>query len=160
MLRDLISTKRLSGNQVALGTIAAMLAAVCYGSSQFLARQIVTDQDIPPLVVATFALLSGLVVLAALSQSGIRQDRHAPRRGLLLMALAGLTASAGVGFNYSALGLAPVVIVAPVSATSPLISLALAIFFLQRLERITLRIWIGASLIVGGVILVTMGSVG
>jgi len=145
-------------NKVLVGTVAAMLGATCYGSSQFLVRQIVTTHDIPPLIIATYALLFGLIVLTTLSQNTIKQDRRAPMRGFIFMALAGLTASVGVGFNYSALGIAPVVIVAPVSAASPLISLALAHLFLQRLEKITFRIWMGTLLVVGGVILVTLGS--
>ena len=76
------------------------------------------------------------------------------------MVLSGIAASSGVAFNYSALSLAPVVVVAPVSSVSPLISLSLAYVFLKQLERITLRIWIGACLVVGGVILVTLGSAG
>jgi drug/metabolite transporter (DMT)-like permease len=141
-----------------LGSLAAGTAAVCYGASQFMARQLVTDQA-PPLVTATFALFMGMLVLAAFSHRGIRQDRRALKKGFLLMVLAGLSASAGVGFNYSALGLAPVVIVAPVSAGAPLISLFLAHIFLQRLEKVTLRIWLGAMLVVAGVIMVTLGSV-
>ena len=105
-------------NKVLVGTVAAMLGATCYGSSQFLVRQIVTTHDIPPLIIATYALLFGLIVLTILSQNTIKQDRRAPMRGFIFMALAGLTASVGAGFNYSALGIAPVVIVAPVSAAT------------------------------------------
>ncbi|MBI4198099.1 MAG: DMT family transporter [Chloroflexi bacterium] len=150
--------KGLLQNQVLLGSFAAILAAVCYGSSQFLARQIVKNQDLPSLVVATFALLTGFVLLSFLSLKNIREDRRAPRKALLLMALAGFAASMGVAFNYTALSLAPVVVVAPISAASPLISLTLANLFLHRLERITLRIWLGAVLVVGGVILVVLGT--
>ena len=142
---------------VLLGSIAAGAAAICYGSSQFLGRLLVTEQA-PPLVVATFAMLSGTVVLAAASNRSLVRDRRAPRRAWLLMVLAGLASSAGVMFNLFALKLAPVVIVSPVSAVSPLIALGLAHIFLQRLEKITRRMWLGAALVVVGVILVTLGS--
>lgn len=150
--------KGISRNQLLLGSSAAILAAICYGSSQFLARQIVKNQDVPSLTLATFALLTGFVALTLLSQKSIRRDLKAPRRSLLFMTLAGFSAAGGVAFNYSALSLAPVVVVSPVTAASPLISLLLANLFLQHMERITLRLWIGAALVVGGVILVVLGS--
>jgi len=90
---------------------------------------------------------------------GIIKDRRAPRKAFLLMALAGLAASAGVTFNFLALSRAPVVIVAPVSSITPLVSLALAHIFLQRLERVTMRIWLGAALVVAGVVTIAVGSV-
>ena len=147
----------LNSNPIALGMIFAIMAATAYGSSQFLARRIVTEHA-PPLVVATVALFVGFLVLTALANKNIVKDRHAPRKALLFLVLSGIAASSGVAFNYSALSLAPVVVVAPVSSVSPLISLSLAHIFLQQLERITLRIWIGAFLVVAGVILVTLGS--
>ena len=107
---------------------------------------------------ATFSLLAGAIVLAAISHRGVIQDRHAPRRAFILMALAGIASSAGAAFNLFSLNLAPVIIASPVSATSPLISLTLAHFFLRRIERVTPRIWLGAALVVAGVILITLGS--
>jgi drug/metabolite transporter (DMT)-like permease len=50
------------------------------------------------------------------------------------------------------------VIVAPVSSITPLVSLALAHIFLQRLERVTPRIWLGAALVVAGVGIIAVGS--
>lgn len=149
--------KRLSERPVALGMMAASLAAVCYGSSQYIARQLVT-QYAPPLVIASMALFTGLVILSSVTVPTLVKDRHAPRRAILFMILAGFAASAGVAFSFSALSHAPVVVVAPVSSVTPLISLALAHIFLQRLERITRRTWLGALLVVAGVILVTLGS--
>ena len=156
-MRSIMASFHIGQKPVLLGSIAAGLAAMAYGSSQFLARYLVTEQA-PPLVVATFALMAGMMILASVSAKGLLQDRRAPRRSFLFMALAGLSASAGVAFNFSALGLAPVVVVAPVTSVTPLISLGLAHIFLQRLERITLRIWMGAALVVAGVILITLGA--
>ena len=153
------TTGRLNSRPIVLGMTLALMAATAYGSSQFLARQIVTEHA-PPLVVATVALFVGFVVLTALANKNIVKDRKAPRKAFLFLVLSGIAASSGVTFNYSALSLAPVVVVAPVSSVSPLISLGLAYVFLKQLERITLRIWIGASLVVGGVMLVTLGSAG
>ena len=156
-MRSIIASLRIGQRPVLLGSMAAGLAAVAYGSSQFLARYLVTEQA-PPLVVATFALMAGMMILASVSARGLLQDRRASRRSFLFMALAGLSASAGVAFNFSALSLAPVVVVAPVTSITPLVSLGLAHIFLQRQERITPRIWAGAALVVVGVILITLGA--
>ncbi len=141
-----------------MGIAAALAAALCYGVSQFLTRQVLTHYGVPPLAAATIGLLTGLVALAALSVGNLKQDVHAPRKALLLIAISGIAATAGVGFNYTALSRAPVSVVAPVAAVNPLISLALAHLMLKRSERITLRMWLGAFLVVGGVALVVLAT--
>jgi drug/metabolite transporter (DMT)-like permease len=153
----MVSSWQVAQRPVVMGMISSGLAAVCYGSSQFLARKLVTEQA-PPFVVATYALLAGMVVLSVVTHRGIIKDRRAPRRAFLMMALAGLATTAGVTFNLLALSRAPVVIVAPVSSITPLVSLALAHIFLQRLERVTPRIWLGAALVVAGVATIAVGS--
>ena len=150
-------SNRLAQRPILLGSIFAGLAAVCYGSSQFLASKLVTKET-PPLVVATFGLLVGILVLSAVSHRSLINDRGAPKRAFLFMALSGVSASAAVAFSYIALSLAPVIVVAPVTSITPLVSLAIAHLFLQRLEKITLRIWIGAVLVVTGVIIIALGS--
>ncbi len=153
----MVSSWQVAQRPVVMGMISSGLAAVCYGSSQFLARKLVTEQA-PPFVVATYALLAGMVVLSVVTHRGIIKDRRAPRRAFLMMALAGLATTAGVTFNLLALSRAPVVIVAPVSSITPLVSLALAHIFLQRLERVTPRIWLGAALVMAGVATIAVGS--
>lgn len=155
-MRTLIP-ERLSQRPVALGMIASGLAAICYGTSQYIARQLVTQYD-HALVIASMALFAGLVILSSVTSQTLVKDRHAPRRAVLFMILSGFAASAGVAFSFSALRLAPVVIVAPISSVTPLISLALAHIFLRSLEKITRRTWLGALLVVAGIILVTLGS--
>lgn len=157
-VRGRVSSWRVAQRPVTMGMMSSGLAAMCYGSSQFLARKLVTE-DAPPFVVATYALMAGMVILAVVTHRGIIKDRHAPRRALLMMVLAGLATTAGVTFNLLALSRAPVVIVAPVSSITPLVSLALAHIFLQRLERVTPRMWLGAALVVAGVATIAVGSV-
>lgn len=152
-----ISSIRAGQRPILLGIMASVLAAVCYGAAQFLARKVVTGQT-PALVATTFSLVAGMVILGMLSARGVAQDRHAPKRDFLFMALAGLLASGGVAALFYALTLAPLVVVSPIAAVNPLVSLALAHLFLQRLEKVTLRIWIGAGLVVAGVVLVALGA--
>ncbi|MDO8750582.1 MAG: DMT family transporter [Dehalococcoidia bacterium] len=152
-----IGSIRAGQRPVLLGILATVFATVCYGVAQFLARKLVTGET-PALVVTTFSLVAGLVILGVLSAHGVAQDRRAPKRDFLFIALAGLLAASGVSALFYALSLAPLVVVSPIAAVNPLVSLVLAHFFLRRLEKVTLRIWIGAGLVVAGVVLVALGA--
>ena len=57
---------------------------------------------------------------------------------------------------YYALDLGKVVVVIPISSTGPLFSLTLTVLFLKGVERVTLKIVLGATLIISGVILLTL----
>ena len=158
MIMDTLSRVRQRVRQpVLLGIIAATIAAMAYGSGNVIGRHVVTEHTVP-LVASFFALVFGTLIIAPFIARDLPKDRHAPKRGFILMALAGVAGSGGVTSNLFALSHAPVVIVAPVGAITPLISLALAHLFLQRMERVTPRIWIGAALVVAGVILITLSN--
>ncbi|PZC50432.1 MAG: putative membrane protein [Chloroflexi bacterium] len=152
-----VLNKAINEKPVTTGMLLALMAATAYGSSQFLAKQIVTEIA-PPSVVATVGLFSGFVVLMGLSIGNLPKDRKAPKKAVVFLILSGIASSAGVTFLYTALELAPVVIVAPVSSVTPLISLSLAHIFLPKMESITAKTWVGAILVVAGVSLITIGS--
>ena len=57
---------------------------------------------------------------------------------------------------YYALDLGKVSVVIPISSTGPFFSLVLAAIFLGDVEKVTLRIVISATMIVGGVVLLTL----
>ncbi len=152
LLKDLIDQKPAT-----IGMVLALMAATAYGSSQYLAKQLVTDIA-PPSVIATIGLFSGFIILTGLSIRSLEKDRKAPKKALAFLTLSGIASSAGVTFLYSALELAPIVVVAPVSSVTPLISLGLAHIFLPSMESIATKTWIGASLVVFGVTLITIGS--
>ena len=78
------------------------------------------------------------------------------KRSVGFLLLAGVAAGIAIMANYSALSIAPVVIVTPVANTSPLFVLLWAHLFLGKLERITLRIVFGTILVVVGVILIAI----
>jgi uncharacterized membrane protein len=56
----------------------------------------------------------------------------------------------------TSLDLGEVVVVIPVSSTGPLFSLALTALFLKDVERVTVKIVLGAVFIISGVILITL----
>ncbi|MCH8333388.1 EamA family transporter [Candidatus Sumerlaeota bacterium] len=67
-------------------------------------------------------------------------------------------AAAAVISLYFAFQGSDVVIISPISSANPLVTLFLAHFFLERLERVTRLILSGTVLTVLGVVLVVVGS--
>ena len=147
------------GTPLVLGYLSAFTAAMAYGIIHVLNKKIVTDFA-NPLVAATFTVLFGTLVLALFIGKRVPGDiKTAPRKSLLFMALAGITATTGLVLSYIALTQAPVVIVAPVASINPLIALLFAHLFLRNLERITPRIVLGALLVLAGVVTIAVTSV-
>jgi len=144
--------------QLLVGYGASLLAAIAYGSVAVVGRKIVSDFA-PPLVATSFSMIFGTIILFALFHRQFASDiaAKAPRRAWLFVAIAGGSATWGVTFWFLALNEAPVVLVAPLASTYPLIAVVVARIFLQRLERVTLQTFAGAALVVGGAILITFG---
>ena len=143
-----------------LGYGFAMGAALSYGASQTVGKHVTTEYA-PPLVGTAFALLFGLAFVSVMFHRHIPTDlRGSRKRGFLWFGLSGIASAAGVTLLYFALSKAPVVVVSPVVAINPLITLTLAHIFLQRLERITKRTILGTLLVVLGVVIITLSRSG
>ena len=71
---------------------------------------------------------------------------------------AGFVASFAMVCYYAALDRAPVAIVVPIIQMSPLFVAVISFGFLQRLERVSLRLVASASVVVVGAVLVTLAS--
>jgi uncharacterized membrane protein len=69
---------------------------------------------------------------------------------------AGITISLGMTCIYYALDLGKVSVVIPIASTGPLFSLIFAALFLRDVERVTFRIVVSASMIIAGVVLLTI----
>jgi uncharacterized membrane protein len=69
---------------------------------------------------------------------------------------AGVTVSLAMVCIYYALDLGKVSVVIPLSSTGPFFSLIFTALFLRDVERVTLRIVIAASMIIGGVLVITL----
>ena len=135
----------------------ALGAALCYGSSSVLAKNLITDYA-PPLVIASFAHFFGGIIVLSFVARNLPSNLKTPKTYLGMMFLSGLCAAGAVIALYFGLSRAPVVVVAPIVSVTPLITLVLAHLFLQHMERITLRLIIGTLLVVGGVCLVILGN--
>ena len=60
----------------------------------------------------------------------------------------------GCDFLVIALNNGPIVIVSPISATFPLVSLSLTYVFLKKVERLTFRVVVGSLFVVLGVVII------
>lgn len=139
---------------IALGYIAAFGSAVSYGIVTLVARKIVSDY-FPPVVASTFSIIFGMVILGVLFSKDIFKDIQViPFRAFLWAILAGISGAWGVTFWFIALNNGPIVIVAPISATFPLVSLSLTYVFLKNIERLTFRVVIGSVFVVLGVVII------
>jgi len=142
---------------VMLGIAFSFSASVSYGLGTVFARQAVGGSA-PPMVAALVSLLFGLMTMTIFSAPHIAKDIKAPRRTYLNLAAAGAFAVIGVVLLYTALTVAPVIIVSPVASLTPMFSLLFSHLFLQRLERVTLKIMAGTALVILGVGLITVGG--
>jgi drug/metabolite transporter (DMT)-like permease len=132
-------------------------AAACWGGSGVFIKAGVSNLAIPPLAGVPVALFFALLILALPARKDFNISLAGNRRSIGLLMLSGVASSLAVIAQYFALSRLPVVIAAPLWSTSPLITILLAHLFLQRLEKITGRVVIGAFLVVIGVVLIIVG---
>jgi len=78
------------------------------------------------------------------------------RRCFWYFLAAGVTISLGMVCIYYALDLGKVSVVIPISSTAPFFSLIFTAIFLRDVERVTAKIILAATMIVGGVALLTL----
>jgi probable blue pigment (indigoidine) exporter len=141
-----------------LGYLLALGAAATFASRDVISRHVVSGIA-PPLVTAAFALTIGGCLLFALTHRDVVSSlRRLPARYLAICGLAGIFQGLAVAFLFQALSRAPVTVVSPISASSPLITLVLAHLFLRRLESINVLLVVGTLLSVGGVATVVLGA--
>ena len=142
-----------------LGYLLAMGAAASFASRDVISRHVVGGIA-PPMVTAAFALSFGGVLLFMLTyRDVINSIRRLPGKYLAICCLAGACQGLAVAFLFQALSRAPVTVVSPINASSPIITLLLAHIFLRRLEHISPLLVAGTFLSVGGVVLVVVGAV-
>ncbi len=143
--------------RVAIGLLCAVAGAAAYGTGHVIARHVVT-RAAPAPVTATYTLFFGMLFLLVISLPHLNRDLRAPRWALVMMTLAGVCSSFGIFLMYTALARAPVMLASPIVASYPLIAMTFTHIFLQRLERVTLRMVLGAILVVVGMTFVVLGQ--
>ncbi|MBI4496542.1 MAG: EamA family transporter [Chloroflexi bacterium] len=139
-----------------LGYLLALAGALAYGAAQVTTRKGVSEMT-TPLIGATISMFAGMVALAFLNLRDMGTAMHSQRRALVLVTLSGVFSSIGVTSMYFALSYVPVMVASPIASINPLLTLLYATMFLRQ-ERITRRVVLGSVLVVGGVVLVTVGQ--
>ena len=145
-------------NKFILGILVALISALCYGSSSVLGK-IAIDNYAPPLVVATFSLLFGALIMLLMSIKDMRSLNDVPISSCMYLLVSGIFSAVSVSSIYLALSYSKVVIVVPLIATFPVFTLILSRIFLRSIETISLSLIIGVLLITLGVILIISGRI-
>ena len=143
-----------------LGCVSGLMAGAATGGASVLGKQAVGVYEAPLTITALGMLAAMFIVLPVVGTIAARSPavRGYDSRSMGFVVLSGLSTTVSIVTQLFALERADVVIVAPILATFPLWTLLLSHIFIARLERITLRLVIGALLAVAGVITVALGG--
>lgn len=152
------SSNRMAVSTVGLGILLGFGASASYASEGFVASQVIRNYS-PGLVLAAHTSAFGMGYLLALWGKQFRRPQAVSRAGLFWVVLTGLGLAAGTSSLYSALGEAPLSVVAPIVGAVPLVSYVFVLLLLRGQERITPRVLVGATLVVAGVALISVYNV-
>ncbi len=156
-MRSLLTRANPSESQW-LGYVLGLVAGISYGAWSVIAKTAIHDYNIPPLLFAAIAFFFGTVMFApVLAYDGPRSFRIS-KPALAWFALSGVGSGAAIVALSFGLEKGDVTVVAPIVSISPLITLVLVRIFLERIERLSPTLVIGALLIVSGTVLVVVGD--
>jgi len=152
----LVSSGRTEGRWRRIDALWPLVAAVCGGAGAVFWRK-----GLPafpePLAGAFVGLLAAFIVTFSYAFTFTRSEiPNGIRKAWKPFLLVGLIAATGQYCLANALQKGEVFRMVPVIQTSPLITVALALILLRRVEFITWRVPAGAVLTVGGAILVNL----
>ena len=125
-----------------------------------LAKQAVGVYEAPLTITVLSMLAAMFIVIPVVSIIAARSPavRAFDRRSMAFIWLSGLSTTVSIVAQLFAVQRADVLIVAPILATFPLWTLLLSHIFIARLERITLRLTVGAIVTVARVVAVVVGG--
>jgi len=139
-----------------LGLLFGLTAVLSYAIAQLLTRHAVSE-DASPLLGVLIALSVGTLGFTFVAGRQFSDGASDLRRGALLFAVAGFFSTLGVIFQFEALHQGQVIVVSPISNTSPLFTLILATVMLRGVEQLTLNAFLGAGLVMAGVAVIRLG---
>ncbi|MSQ32941.1 MAG: hypothetical protein EXR60_00750 [Dehalococcoidia bacterium] len=146
---------RLS-RQLVLGYGFALAAALSYAGAQIVVKHTVPAKG-PSMVALLFSLAVGTGVLfLMMARESPSLLQVSKRKGILFLLLSGCFSALGVGLFYYTLSIAPVVVVSPLVGIHPLFAILFSYLFLRDLERVTLRLVLGALMVTAGVAVIAV----
>lgn len=133
-----------------------LAGAFFYGTSHVF-RKVGIDLIPNPIVAAAVTTTTSWLLVALYFAGTDRADLHrATRAELLYFSFAGLSTSVAIPLIYLAYQVGRVVIVTPVTNTSPLFVLLFSYLFFREEELFTPRVLVGTVFVVAGVVLVSL----
>jgi uncharacterized membrane protein len=150
----LSSKKSVQGQWRKMDVIYPLLGAAAFGISATF-RKAGLNVDNLPLVAAAFTSAVGfLFSIGLLQASGGYRNFRLPRNSLGWYVMAGMFNTAAMLAVFYALSAGKVVIVEPIVAANPVVSVVLTAVFLRDLESISARVVMGTICTVVGTVLV------
>jgi len=150
----LSSIRSAQGEWRKMDVIYPLLGAVAFGISSTL-RKGGLNVDNVPLVAAAVTATAGLFIsVSLLKLNGGNRIFLLPRRSLGWYFAAGMFNTGAMLSVFHALSLGKVVIVEPIVAANPVVSVLLTALFLRDLESISTKVVVGAACTVAGTLLV------
>lgn len=141
--------------------IFPILASLFYGSSHVFREVGIELVSTPVLAAAVTTTTSWVWMVLYLGSTYRRHDFGITRREQAFFALSGVATAVAIPVLYTALQVGSVVLVVPMTNTTPFWVLAFSFLFFRGSELFTPRVIGGTALTVGGVILLsTFGTVG
>jgi DME family drug/metabolite transporter len=155
--REIATTHAAVSNDVGIELVFPLVAAMAYGIEPIFAKLGFAEGTtvVTGLLIKTGAATIGFLGYLLWRRNGSRAARILPARNRWFLA-AGILNTGFLLLYYTALTVAPVVLVVPIVQTSPLFVLVLSVLFLQRRERVTRQLAAGAVVVVVGAVLVTL----
>ena len=150
----LSSIKPATGPWRKMDVIYPVLGAVSFGVSTNLRKAGLLIENLPIMAAAVTAATAFIFSCGLLYAKGGRTAFLLPRASLAWYFAAGIFNTAAMLSVFHALSAGKVVIVEPLIAANPVLSLLLTAIFLKDLEAISLRVVAGAVCTVAGTILV------
>ena len=152
-----VPTLHTGAGRTAAGYGAALLSAIGYAAGAVVGAHVIANYA-SPITTSSFSLVFGAVIVGVPFIGHVRRDASGtPLRAWVMVGLAGAAASVGVTFFFLAIGTAPLVVATPVTGAYPLVAIVLSYVFINRMERVNWRTWLGGLLVVGGVVSVALG---
>ena len=111
-----------------------------------------------PLAICSLMTGSLIVLLAYLAATGKHREIVINRGTLQWFGLAGVASAIGISSNLVAVKMGKVVVVTPLMSTVPLFTILLSLLFLQKMERVTGRVILGALAICAGGALISLSA--
>jgi len=150
----LSSIRSAQGQWRKMDVIYPLLGAVAFGISSTLRKAGLNIDNVPLFAAAVTATAGLFISVSLLKLNGGYRIFLLPRRSLGWYFAAGMFNTGAMLSVFHALSVGKVVIVEPIVAANPVVSVLLTALFLRDLESISTRVVVGAACTVAGTLLV------